>query len=221
MVKQNIVQQAHWWKKYEKTVKHRAGFKELAELIPINYLTSRVIRSHLILENLLNCLLEESLNTSHRLEIKKLSFSFKVDLCYALIPPLHGEIKPLLAKINQIRNQFAHNHKAVFGNKEATDLLNTAPGDLKNNLNCFKNIQAPLEIWHACIYSCFIVLNIGFGNLVKYQVSQEVYNSEIDELLKEMKPFVRKLKRSKSRNSKAASNKIKKGVHQRFSKYQS
>jgi hypothetical protein len=172
------------------------GIKKVATLFELTDLVSRIIKSHLVLELILDAILKELVLTDQKLEIKRLSFALKLDLCYTLVPPMDTEIKPLLLKINKVRNDFAHNHDAKFGESEAVALLNIVPIECRKTLKCFKNITTPIQIWHACFYCSYITLNIAFSQLAEYKASQQVLNKEIDELLKKLKPFLKNIKQN-------------------------
>lgn len=195
------------------------GLKKVAEVLSTSDLTARIIKSHLTLELVINCLLSEVIVTDHKLELKKISFALKLDLCFSLIP-MDKELKHLLHKINKIRNNFAHNHDAVFGEKEASDLLNAASPAFREGFNCFKNIKTPLEKWHACFYSSFILLNMAFSSLADYKAAQEVYNEEIDALLETLKPYLKEMKKKYPRKKDLTAKKIKSKVNQTYQNYQ-
>lgn len=59
------------------------------------------------IESALEALISESLTKPHRLELRRLSFSFKVDLAIG-VGGLNHESKGLLIKLAKIRNFYAH-----------------------------------------------------------------------------------------------------------------
>lgn len=197
------------------------GINKVMEVLSTTDMTARIIKSHLILELILNALLNEAVQTNQKLELKKLSFLLKIDLCYSLIPPMNKDLKPLLLKINRIRNQFAHDHDANFDLKGAKELLNTTSLALREGLKCFTNINTPLEIWHACFYSSFIVLNVTFGELAKYKASMEIYTEEIDKILKSGKPQMKGIKKKYSPEKYQTAKKIKYKVQEIYKKNES
>lgn len=96
-------------------------------------LHSMVIRSHSDLEQTLVAVITQALAEPHELEVRKLTFPLKVDLAIAL-SALRSDLRPVLMKLNKIRNEFAHNASASLGDQALKDLINTIPLLLRQNL---------------------------------------------------------------------------------------
>lgn len=94
---------------------------------------SVVMRSHHLIENVLNESLSEALPLSDALEIGCISFLLKADFLVAF-GILRKDIRPVFACMNAIRNRFAHNPnsefsaKDTFGCKESTCFARPASG---------------------------------------------------------------------------------------------
>ena len=195
------------------------GMTKLLEVLNTNDLRERIIKSHLTIELILNAMLSEAVVADHRKEIMKLNFSFKLDLCYALVS-FDSKLKPAIAELNKIRNRLVHNHSAKFDKAGAVDLLNLVPESYKE-LKCFQNLTGPLSIWHACFYMCFIFLNEAFSRLISYKASQEIPDEEIDSLLEILRRELKNIKPKHKPNDRAIRKRIKSLVEEKYVNYNS
>lgn len=84
---------------------------------------SVVVRSHHLIENVLNESLSEALPLSDALEIGRISFLLKADFLVAF-GILRKDIRPVFACMNTIRNRFAHNPNSEFSERDALDARN-------------------------------------------------------------------------------------------------
>src|SRR6266851_4917901 len=66
-----------------------------------------VIRAHLYLEHVLITLLRETFQHPDAIDLRRLSFPTKLDLCIAL-GLVSNELRQPISKINEMRNQVAH-----------------------------------------------------------------------------------------------------------------
>jgi len=82
-----------------------------------------VLRGHQIIESLADAAISAALPVPHVLEIQRLPFGLKIDLLVALELLLPAS-RPLLVKLNNIRNQFAHKRNATLDERQARDLYN-------------------------------------------------------------------------------------------------
>lgn len=84
------------------------------------------IRGHLYLEHVLIHLLREALPNFHLMQIERVPFSIKVEICAAL-----GVLSPDLVfpikKINELRNKVAHKIDYTISVQDKRDLLNLFP----------------------------------------------------------------------------------------------
>lgn len=90
-----------------------------------------IIRGQLYLEHVLLELLREALPRFERLNVSRMPFSTKVDLCDAL-GVLHSELPPPFKKINALRNEVAHNLNFEMTATDKAALFDTFPEVGKN-----------------------------------------------------------------------------------------
>jgi hypothetical protein len=103
-------------------VAEHPGEKEFLDAVNAADPFTMVIKSHQCIEELLLLAISEALATPHALELRRLSFSLKAELATALAcVPLDS--LPLLLKINKLRNSFAHDRRASFTAKQASELF--------------------------------------------------------------------------------------------------
>ena len=89
-----------------------------------------LIRGHLYCEAALADLLRQNLKFPEELNIDRLDYQAKVNLCAAL--GLFGAfaLKPGMSKLGSLRNRFVHQLEYKATEQDLTDLLNTVKGSL-------------------------------------------------------------------------------------------
>lgn len=116
-----------------------------------------VIRSHQTLEALLLLLLNECLQKPGELDLSRLSFHLKVDLAVALgkLPP---ESRPLLVKLNALRNRFAH-QEARFTRASAREMYNCLSAGHRTTLRkALLDYTSPISLLEECFAVSFVEL---------------------------------------------------------------
>jgi hypothetical protein len=103
-----------------KTITQPTEHDLLAALLPTDP-TAVVIRGHILLELYLAYLITQALPAPHSVELDRLSFPFKVDLAVSLCL-LKPHSRQLFLKLNQVRNRFAHDARAILDKKTTTEL---------------------------------------------------------------------------------------------------
>jgi hypothetical protein len=89
-----------------------------------------VIRAHLYLEHVLIKSLEDAFAVPDAMDLRRLNFPSKLDLCIAL-GLLPSAWRPAAAKINEMRNQVAHKIDFQFGGETKRELWSTLPDFLQ------------------------------------------------------------------------------------------
>ena len=102
-------------------------FKLMAAASP-NEDLSLVIQCHLLIEECLNSILEESLPDPEVLEIDRLNFARKAQLVCAL-GKLSKELYEPISQLNRIRNKFAHNSGRVLDQADVESIWALMPKD--------------------------------------------------------------------------------------------
>jgi hypothetical protein len=93
----------------------------------------KTIRVHTLIERLLIRQIRRGLPDPEAIDLKPLPFLAKVDLAIAL-RQLRADIRGSLAAVNVIRNKYAHNPTSPLTIKMTTDLWNSLPVRLQNEL---------------------------------------------------------------------------------------
>jgi hypothetical protein len=92
-----------------------------------------VIRAHLYVEHILLQMLTESFVVSTTLDLRRLTFPMKVDLCVAL-GLLGTDWRGVIGKLNEVRNQAAHRLGVQLGDDQRHELWSLLPTELKTEL---------------------------------------------------------------------------------------
>ncbi len=148
-----------------------------------------IIQAHLSLELFLNAIIDELLVDEHKLEIARLSFALKIDLCFAL-GAFDADTKRLIVKLNQIRNAFAHRPKAKFDENDAVDLLNLIPVQYRNVKR--NDEKMPFDDLKFGFVISYFALNISLKNTVYKKLHKQAWLEEVDAFLKPLPPNERK-----------------------------
>lgn len=98
-------------------------FKELSELAGDSNPFISFIKGEAYVESMLVNLIESAILDSKALELDRMTFTKKVNLCEA-IGLIHSNVSPVLKKFANIRNKFAHQVWPDFSEKEFQDFLN-------------------------------------------------------------------------------------------------
>lgn len=105
-----------------------------------------VIRSHGELERALKVAISEALVDPHEIEMERMSFPLKVDLAVAL-GVIREDVRPLMIKLNRIRNTFAHDSRADFTDKEAAEVLGAfSPAHREGMRTHLDTAKSPREV---------------------------------------------------------------------------
>jgi hypothetical protein len=116
------------------------------------------IRGHQAVDELLSLAISETLANPHQLEIRNLAFSLKVDLAVAM--GIVADRGAFMA-FNRIRNRFAHDRNASFGEKDADDLYNTWSDYLRKLASRSRSdYTEPFEVLQDTASLLFVLLQI-------------------------------------------------------------
>jgi hypothetical protein len=114
-----------------------------------------VIRAHGELEAALRVVIAEALVEPHELELERLSFPFELDLAIAL-GAIRNSVRPLFLKLNKTRNDYAHNSRAEFTDKDSRDLINLLTEEhrqgVKEHLDNAKSVTEILRIGYVIAF---------------------------------------------------------------------
>jgi len=107
---------------------------------------ARVIRAHLYVEHVLLQMLTESFVVSTSLDLRRLTFPVKVDLCIAM-GLLGAGWRGVIGKLNEVRNQAAHRLGVPLGDDQRHELWSLLPAELKAELltDSHEGDAVPLE----------------------------------------------------------------------------
>lgn len=141
-----------------------------------------VIKSHSYIERILNAIINESLSEGFSGEIARASFPLKVELAIGL-RLVHKEDGPVLKKLNNIRNRFAHDYGAVFDDNDADNLFNLTTKRHRldgRNLNEFSNAA---EFLRHTIAVMAIFLKLHLERVKRGKIENEVLAELVAEAL--------------------------------------
>ena len=118
----------------EITNRQLSAFKRFTKLLPQGKeLDLVILKSHLMIEEQLNLLIDERLKNPSTLDDTKFETSHRISLAEALFPP---DFQPWLwdgiRKLNSLRNRIAHNIEPKDINDKIDDLIQSFRGDIKN-----------------------------------------------------------------------------------------
>jgi hypothetical protein len=113
------------------------------------------LRGHQLIEELMNVAISDRLAEPHAVEVEAMGFGIKSDLVLAL-GVLPESFRGLLKAINRVRNRFAHDRRASFGQEEARDLYNTLPP--QGRLPDVTTDSEPILILRVAVISAYVNL---------------------------------------------------------------
>ena len=136
-----------------------------------------VIRAHGEIETALRVAIVEALIEPHELELERLSFPLKLDLAIAL-GVVRNSVRPLFLRLNKTRNEFAHDPRAEFTEKDARDLVNVLSEGYRDGLKTdLDNAKTPKEILR-------IVFVVAFLEALGAAERVQEHNKRLQELLR-------------------------------------
>jgi hypothetical protein len=162
------------------------------------------IRGHLYIESILIHLIQEALPRQDLLQVDRISFNSKVELCASLglIPEY---MIPIYKKINQLRNYIAHNLSYQLTDKDKADLLNCFTKEMRDALTGADRLRRPVspsEISLGRILSVTIVIS-DFGRQ-RYRILKEQKADRMAQLQATLEEAIRALRTTDSMSDTAA-----------------
>lgn len=152
--------------------------QELYKVLEGNDDLGVVIRSHIIVEQSLNLLIESKMKNVESYRKLQLEFSQLVKLAVAL--GLTKDLEPILNSLGKLRNTFAHQLKPCITQSDANNLYGAlGPNEkqfLQRSLTLLKNIDQhkampsfpsmpPKEKYIVCIISVCAVLQVAIEKI--------------------------------------------------------
>lgn len=133
-------------------------------------------------------LIADSLNSSHRLEVKRLSIDFKVDLLISL-GSLHKDSKGLILKLSKARNYYAHEFVGAEDFCPPQDLISCFGKHQREMTQ--KHIEAPFSFKYALrisIITAYYDVLAGIERLKEIKRKREDHLLHVEALLAVDKP---------------------------------
>ena len=138
--------------------RRRLSREQLNRALKASNTLTVVVKGHLAIEALLGLAISEALPVPRRIEIERLGFALKVDLAVGL-GLLPDDLRAPYAKINNVRNSFAHGTKTRFERREARELYNAwPPGIQKAGAIRFEDFKTPLDVLRDAIAVAVVLL---------------------------------------------------------------
>lgn len=135
-----------------------------------------VIIAQIVLENLIALALSETMAGQHHLELERVPFPMKLDLAIALgILPL--ESRPIYLKVNNLRNNFAHDWSATFHDSEGINFYNCLSGFQRRGFGSKENQQGG----KAILTQILCVLFVELQQVVTRIRDEKVYSQALHE----------------------------------------
>lgn len=117
-----------------------------------------IVRGHLYLEHVLIQFLNQALPLPEAIDLRRVPYSMKIDLCVAL-RLIRPSLVPPMNKVNELRNRVAHNLHYVFTEKDKLDFY-----------NCYPKFGQTLVSERGQIGKTFPLSEIGYGHMIKVLV---------------------------------------------------
>jgi hypothetical protein len=140
-----------------------------------------ILRGHQIIDTLLGDTLIEVLPNSEVIEIKRLSFPLKVDLCFALQairPPLRGAY----AVFNRIRNHHAHEYHAAVAPQDVLDLRNSIPAETRRGFG-IEPLTEDEAIFRKCVALLYLTSELALEALRDHKAEAAEWHAMAEEHL--------------------------------------
>jgi hypothetical protein len=140
----------------------------------------KVIRGHLYLEHVLIQTLQDAFAAPGEIELRRLNFPSKLDLCVAL-GLLQPEWRRPVLKVNEMRNRMAHRLDTEFTDKDRQDLFDALP-DGK-----FKEMCRDDASWENLFKGIPVWFDISRQNAQSERIHTNVAETHLKRLLDETK----------------------------------
>ena len=158
--------------------------KELLRIINSKSSFVTIVKGHQCIVEILNRVIIEALPFSHKIEIERLSFKFRVDLAIAL-GVFNSNTRNAILDINSIRNRFAHDYRARLNAKETKTLLSSMPQNMKSYIMKREGGKPmPQSIIKGAMVLIYINLESSLENLRTGKIRAQVLNEMAEEELK-------------------------------------
>jgi hypothetical protein len=140
--------------------------EEFDDLLKSDDAFNIAIRGHQAIETLLNLAISEVLSSPHTLEVRRVPFGLKLDLAVAL-GIVRASEQPAFAKMNSIRNKFAHDSTTTFGEREARDFFNTWSDALRRSVDTktFDPNLEPIEVLRRGIAVLHVFVELAISHM--------------------------------------------------------
>lgn len=162
------------------------SIKEILAIVNSEDFLKLAINGHQCIEAVLNEIISELLHDPHSIELNRLSFILKVDMSIAL-GQLSRSYRAALLKMNNIRNEFAHNKDAILEKKKARDLLNSLPEDMRKYiLKRNKNRPTEYDILQGATALMYVDLESRLENIRKINLHNKISSEMAEEKMAEI-----------------------------------
>ncbi|MDO6780324.1 MULTISPECIES: hypothetical protein [unclassified Marinovum] len=120
----------------------------------------QLLVAHLFFEHVVSELLSEALPQPDEMDVSRLPFAQRVNLCAAL-GLLPTEMLPAIKVINRLRNRAAHKLDFLVSRKHVADLINVVPPFLKDAVTSSQDRQETGPIrFHEALYAVILQVDI-------------------------------------------------------------
>ena len=143
---------------------------------------ARIIRGHIYLEHVLIQTLADAFAAPDEIELRRLNFPAKLDLCIAL-GLLEPQWRGAVTKMNEMRNRMAHRLEITFTDQDRIDLFNTVPeGILKDAYRDEK------QSWENLLKGIVIWFDLSRQAKKEQRIRNKYSEERLNRLLAETKP---------------------------------
>lgn len=144
--------------------------------------TAVIIRGHILLELYLSYLITQALPAPHSVELDRLSFPFKVDLAISL-RLLRSDSRQLFLNLNQVRNRFAHDARAILDEKNAKELKSLYTEFHRWLLSKCEASSRPLSTLREALIAAFLELKAASLLLKNKRLERQAILDEVEKSL--------------------------------------
>ena len=144
-------------------------------LIDESVLLDLILKGHHAVECNLNAALVEVLQDSDALELSRLTFLLKVDLCIAM-GLIVKRVRPLFNRLNTYRNRFAHNPHTQIEEAYSTEtlgIMNSIQSDAME-IFCEPYSRKDLVQERRLVLSCYRIGMFALREAMKKKIAEEV-----------------------------------------------
>lgn len=158
---------------------------EFRDAVDSKDILNLVIRAHGEIDIAIRIAVAEALAEPHEVELERLTFPLKVDFAIAL-GVIHSRIRPLLLKLNRVRNSFAHDSRANVSESDRMEVLGTLAPELRQGVEKhIQNANGTKEILRIAFVIGFFECKGAVERVRERKRRQKIWMQDVESFLEE------------------------------------